>query len=67
MQSRQESSKKNEQDTYNAGFPTVKGWYDCLVDGEQMQLYCFVCELDRRKRYWIDQDRQKVLDKVLWR
>lgn len=68
MRSRQESSKKSEQDTYNTGFPTIKGWYDCLVDGEvKERLYCFVCEMDRRRRYWVDSAGAKVLEEVRWR
>ena len=53
---------------YREGFPEKKGWYDCLIDGEiEARLYCFICEMNRRKRYWVEANGDRVLDPVTWR
>ena len=53
---------------YRDGYPDMKGWYECLIDDEPIKLYCFICELDRRKRYWITERQEKVIgERVLWK
>lgn len=62
------SQKNTDQDTsYKTGFPPKKGWYDCRIDGIQMNLYCFICDLKPKSPYWVDEEGQKVLDPVEWR
>lgn len=66
MQSNQNITK-NTETGYKSGYPTRKGWYDCMIDEEPMRLYCFICELKKRSPYWVDEAGQKVLDPVVWR
>lgn len=54
-------------DIWNTGYPKEKGWYDCRIDGKEIRLYFFICELSPKKRYWTDENRQRVYDKVEWR
>ena len=60
-----EESNANE---YHTGMPDRKGWYNCLIDGEPIKLYCFICEMDRRKRYWVTAKQEKIIgEDVHWR
>lgn len=52
---------------YHTGFPSKKGWYDCRIDGIEMKLYCFICELKPKAPYWVDEFGQKVPEAVEWR
>ena len=53
---------------YRDGYPDHKGWYDCIIDGEAIRLYCFICEMDRRKRYWVTEHQEKIIDEqVRWK
>ena len=53
-------------DIWNTDFPKEKGWYRCRIDGEECRLYFFRCEMSERKKYWIDELNQKVLEPVEW-
>lgn len=53
-------------DDWHEGFPRVKGWYDCLVNGEQMKLYHFVCALNGKHR-WVLPMGAYLNEPVLWR
>lgn len=52
---------------WHKGFPEKKGWYDCRVDGEEMKLYLFICEMNRKKRYWNDSEGRKIDEEVEWK
>lgn len=49
-------------DEWHRGQPNRKGWYDCRLDGEEMRLYFFICELNPRKRYWNDETGARIDD-----
>lgn len=57
-----------DKEEYRDGFPEKKGWYDCLIDDEvEEKLYCFICEMNRKKRYWTFSNGDRVLEKVKWK
>lgn len=60
---------RTETDTneWRTDFPDKSGWYDCRIDGEEMRLYLFVCELNPKRRYWNDDHGTRVWDEVEWR
>lgn len=37
---------------WNEGEPPAEGWYDCLLNGEELRLCWWICKIDRRKRHW---------------
>ena len=55
------------EDQWKKGFPNKKGWYRCRIDGEEMQLYLFVCELNPKKKYWNDKNGNRLDEEVEWR
>ena len=56
-----------DEQQWKKGFPNKKGWYRCRIDGEEMQLYLFVCELNPKKKYWNDQNGNRLDEDVEWR
>ncbi len=34
--------------------PPAEGWYDCLLNGEELPLRWWVCKMNPRKRHWVD-------------
>lgn len=48
------------------GYPNKKGWYKCKIDGIEMRLYFFICELNPKKRYWVDETMGQIPDEVEW-
>lgn len=54
-------------DEWHKGFPSKKGWYHCRIDGEEMDLYLFVCELNPKKKYWNDQNGNRLDEDIEWR
>lgn len=46
--------------------PLEKGWYRARIDGEETELYFFRCEMSAKKRYWVDELGQKVMEPVEW-
>lgn len=51
---------------WNKGFPNRKGWYQCRIDGIEIRLYFFICELNPKKRYWVDETQAQISDEVEW-
>lgn len=51
---------------WNTGKPPRKGWYQCRIDGIEIKLYCFICELNPRKWYWVDETQARISDEVEW-
>ena len=51
---------------YNEGFPVMPGWYDCLVEGEQVMLKHYICQVSMKHK-WIDKTGEYIHDKVYWR
>lgn len=49
-------------DGWHKGRPSKKGWYRCRLDGEEMRLYYFICELNPRKQYWNDETGSRIDD-----
>jgi len=47
---------------WHHGFPPRKGWYKCRLDGEEMRLYFFICEMNPRKKYWNDETGARIDD-----
>lgn len=62
----QNTSKETDIE-WKTGYPEYKGWYKCRIDGVELPLYLFICEMNRNKRYWVDEFQQKVTDPVEWR
>ena len=56
-----------DEQQWKKGFPNKKGWYHCRIDGEEMQLYLFVCELSPKKKYWNDKNGNRLDEDVEWR
>ena len=54
---------------YKPGTPDRKGHYQVLIDGElETTLYFFICELNPRKRYWVDADGSPLMDDdIMWK
>ena len=68
MESKEPQNTNKEADIkWNSGFPEQKGWYNCRIDGIELRLCLFICEMNRNKRYWVDEFQQKVTDDVEWR
>lgn len=40
---------------WNKGEPPTQGWYDCLLNGEEMRLQWWICVMNPRKRHWKDE------------
>lgn len=53
-------------DKWRMGQPNRKGWYQCRLDGEEIRLYFFICELNPKKRYWHDTQGRRVDEDVEW-
>lgn len=51
---------------WNEGYPKDTGWYDCLVDGEEVKLYHFICIMSGRHE-WSDQENNYVYADVKWK
>lgn len=53
---------------YRDGWPRIPGWYDCLVDGEEMRLKFYVCQV-ARKPHWLDKNGNYIetMYEVKWR
>ena len=51
---------------WNTGRPPRKGWYQCRIDGIEIKLYCFICELNPRRWYWVDETQAQIDDEVEW-
>lgn len=54
-------------DEWKTGFPNKRGWYQCRIDGIEMMLYLFVCELNPKKKYWNDDKGNRIDEEVEWR
>lgn len=52
---------------WHTGYPERKGWYQCRIDGVEVRLYCFICEMNRKKKYWVDETQMKIDDEVEWK
>lgn len=57
---------ENNSEWYT-GFPGRKGMYHCRIDGEEMQLYLFICELNPKKKYWTDAYGRRIDEEVEWK
>lgn len=55
------------EEEYHKGYPDKRGWYQCRIDGEEMMLYLFVCELNPKKKYWNDAKGNKIDEDVEWK
>lgn len=55
-------------DEYKDGWPRIPGWYDCLVEGEEMKLKFYVCQVSM-KPHWLDKDGNYIETqyKVKWK
>lgn len=40
---------------WHKGEPPRQGWYDCLLDGEDIRLRWWICQMNPKKRHWIDE------------
>lgn len=56
-----------DEQQWKKGFPNKKGVYRCRIDGEEMQLYLFVCTLNPKKKYWTDTSGRRIDEEVEWR
>ena len=56
------------EETYKSGWPKIPGWYDCLVDGEEMRLKFYVCQVSC-KPHWLDSEGNYIesMYEVKWR
>lgn len=56
------------EEAYKSGWPRIPGWYDCLVDGEEMRLKYYVCQVSR-KPHWLDSEGNYIesMYEVKWR
>lgn len=43
------------EEAYKSGWPKIPGWYDCLVDGEEMRLKFYICQVSC-KPHWLDSE-----------
>lgn len=34
--------------------PPKQGWYDCMLNGEEMRLQWWICQMNPKKRHWKD-------------
>ena len=53
---------------YRDGWPRIPGFYDCLVDGEEIKLKFYVCQV-ACKPHWIDGQGNyyETMYKVKWK
>ena len=61
-------SKGKNMNEYKDGWPRIPGWYDCLVEGEEMKLKFYVCQVSM-KPHWLDKDGNYIETqyKVKWK
>lgn len=59
---------KSVDTKWHKGRPKHKGWYDCRLDGEEMRLYYFICEMNHNKQYWNDETGARIDDdEIEWK
>lgn len=58
--------RSDDSTKWHTGYPNRKGYYHCRIDGVELQLYLFICELNPKKRYWVDETGFKISDPVEW-
>lgn len=51
---------------YHRGYPLTKGYYDCLVEGEEMRLYHFICAVNGKHKWYIS-SHEEYRSEVLWK
>lgn len=51
---------------YHRGYPLTKGYYDCLVEGEEMRLYHFICAVNGKHKWYIS-SHEEYRGEVLWK
>ena len=51
---------------YHRGYPLTKGYYDCLVEGEEMRLYHFICAINGKHKWYIS-SHEEYRGEVLWK
>lgn len=51
---------------YHRGYPLTKGYYDCLVEGEEMRLYHFICAVNGKHKWYIS-SHEDYRGEVLWK
>lgn len=55
----------SENREWKEGYPNKEGWYDCLVDGEEVRLRHFVCCMSGRHE-WADERGDYVYEEVMY-
>lgn len=60
--------RRRNMEEYKDGWPRIPGWYDCLVEGEEMKLKFYVCQVSM-KPHWLDKDGNYIETqyKVKWK
>lgn len=51
---------------WNKGYPKNKGFYDCLVDGEVIRMYHFICVMNGKHKWYVSRSEEYHGD-VLWK
>ena len=51
---------------YHRGYPLTKVYYDCLVEGEEMRLYHFICAVNGKHKWYIS-SHEEYRGEVLWK
>lgn len=51
---------------YHRRYPLTKGYYDCLVEGEEMRLYHFICAVNGKHKWYIS-SHEEYRGEVLWK
>lgn len=50
---------------WHKGYPREKGYFDCLVEGEEMRLYHFICAVNGKHKWYIS-SHEEYRGEVLW-
>lgn len=53
-------------DEWISGYPKAAGNYLCLVDGQEIVLRHFICQISNRHE-WADKKGNYIYDSVKWR
>ena len=60
-----ESMTDTAEKKYHSGYPLTEGYYDCLVEGEEIRLYHFICKINGKHKWYLSR-REEYRGEVLW-
>lgn len=54
------------ENEWHKGYPKKKGMYKCLVNGEEMELYHFICVMNGKHTWYLGK-KEEIKEEVLWK